>query len=128
MCAKIALDVTCHICYNAVAESKLIRQLQEQSMKPFAVANQWIDYAHGPGAEDGQPMATELVDMVTSNDGSTLIPANRADLVAELVSVAELYDGGTSVQDDDRLWFRGYPKKIIRRGRAWLAHANASAA
>jgi hypothetical protein len=89
--------------------------------KPFRVSADWIDYAHGPGADDGQPTATELVELSdAAGSGSVLIPHDRADLVEEIVSVAELYDGASSVQEDDRLWFRAYPVSLIRRGKAWL--------
>jgi hypothetical protein len=91
------------------------------SKKPFRVSADWIDYAHGPGAEDGQPTASELVALSdAAGSDSVLIPASRADLVEEIISVAQLYDGGSSVQEDDRLWFRAYPGNVIRRGKAWL--------
>lgn len=88
--------------------------------KPFRVSAEWLAYAHGPGADDDQPTAMELVALVAGEGGAVLVPADRRDLVAEIVSVAELYDGGSSVQDDDRLWMRAYPGQVIRRGRAWL--------
>jgi hypothetical protein len=86
----------------------------------FLVAHDWIDYAHGPGADDGQPTASELVALPVHARG-VRIPADRVDLVREVLSVAELYTSDSAVQDDDRLWFRAYPGKLVARARAWLA-------
>jgi hypothetical protein len=93
-------------------------------MAPFRVNSQWIEYAHGPGAEDGQPLATELVSLPVI-DGAVLIPGHRRDLVAEVLDVAELYAFDTDVQNDDRLWWRAYPGRLINRSRQWLARAAA---
>jgi len=86
-------------------------------MKPFTVSKEWIDYAHGPGADDGQGLATKLV-MLEPKGGSVRI--TEWALVDEVCDVAELYEGGTSVQEDDRLWFRMYPFKLVKRARRWL--------
>jgi hypothetical protein len=91
--------------------------------KPLRVSAEWIEYAHGPGSEDGQPLATQLCDLLSP---ASAVMVDDPDLVAEIVSVAELYTSDTHVQEDDRLWFRGYPKNIIRRGRAWLAKYSAA--
>jgi hypothetical protein len=88
-------------------------------MAAFRVSADWIDYAHGPAADDCQPLAAELVEL-PRKEGAVFIPPSRADLVQEVVSVAQLYDGASSVQDDDRLWFRNYPRNVINRGRKWL--------
>lgn len=88
-------------------------------MTDFRVNAEWVDYAHGPGADDNQPLATELIGQ-TAIDGTVFLKPEQRDLVEELVSVAELYDGGTDVQDDPRLWWRSYPKNLMRRGRKWL--------
>jgi hypothetical protein len=95
-----------------------------KTAKPFRVNAQWIEYAHGPGADDGQPTATELVDL-PEQSGAVLIAAHRADLVREVLSVAELYASDSSVQDDDRLWFRLYPNKLTKRARLWLRDVKA---
>lgn len=84
---------------------------------PFRVNEQWLDYAHGPGAEDGQPLATRLTDLPVK---AGVVQVSDPELVEEIVSVAGLYTGDSSVQDDDRLWFRMYPAKVIKRGKAWL--------
>lgn len=90
----------------------------QKMRKPFRVNSQWIDYAHGPGAEDGQPLAVRLTQDL-HGDSSHMLVADR-DLVEEIVDVAKLYTSHSNVQDDDRLWFRGYPKSVIKRGEAWL--------
>jgi hypothetical protein len=92
----------------------------------FKVSNDWLYYAHGPGADGGQGLACELIDLISGNGGSTVIPADRADLVAEVVDVAGLYTGDSNVQDDDRLWFRAYPGNVIKRGKRWLAAVKAA--
>jgi hypothetical protein len=51
-------------------------------------------------------------------------------LIREVISVAELYTSHSTVQDDDRVWFRAYPGNVIKRGKLWLAgaaHAHAGA-
>jgi len=92
---------------------------------PFRVNALWVYYAHGPGSEDGQPAATALVDLIPADDSPVLV-RDRA-LVEEIISVAGLYTRDSDVQHDDRLWFRGYPANVIRRGRVWLK-ANQAAA
>lgn len=92
-------------------------------MKPLTVNAQWVYYAHNPGAEDEQPLAVRLCELITDNDAP--IKLTDVDLVREVLSVAELYDGASSVQDDDRLWFRVYPGKLIKRCKAWLTEAQA---
>lgn len=80
-------------------------------MKQFQVSADWIDYAHGPGAESGQPLATTLVNL----PGRTVKISDPA-LVREIVSVAELYTG---CRDDDPTISRR-AASIIKRARAWL--------
>jgi len=92
--------------------------------KPFLVNVEWLDYAHGSAAEEGQPLAVDLMALAegaTVRAGSVPIPVDRFDLVREIVSVAELYTSDSAVQDDDRMWFRMYPAKLIARARVWLA-------
>ena len=63
-------------------------------MRTFNVSWNWIEYAHGPGAESGYPLATELCDMPINKRNQIEIPLTRRDLIAEVQSVAELYVGG----------------------------------
>lgn len=86
-------------------------------MKPLRVSQEWIEYAHGPGAEDGQPLAIRLCELPV-RDGAVFVLDK--ELVAEILDVAELYTSDTSLQNDDRLWFRAYPKQIVKRAKAWL--------
>ena len=93
-------------------------------MKPFRVNAQWVYYAHGPGAEDGQPLATRLCDLLDLPGDGDVILLCSPELVAEIIDVAGLYTYGSNVQDDERLWFRSYPKNVIKRGTAWLRARN----
>lgn len=68
-------------------------------MKTFNVSWNWIEYAHGPGAESGYPVSKELCDMPVNKRGQIEIPLERRDLIEEVQSVAELYVGG----DDNNL-------------------------
>lgn len=88
--------------------------------KPFAVSAHWIDYAHGPGAESEHPLAIALCNLIKSYDKP--VKLTLREHVAEVLSVAELYTHDTAVQEDERLWFRLYPNKLIKRARGWLAH------
>ena len=88
--------------------------------RPFQVNAQWLLYAHGPGAEDGQPLATRLCDLLDLPNSGKVILLSSPELVVEIIDVAELYTNGSNVQDDERLWFRSYPKNVIKRGKAWL--------
>jgi hypothetical protein len=68
-------------------------------MQTFNVSYNWIDYAHGPGAESGYKLAAELCDMPVNKRGQIEIPMDRKDLIFEVQDVAELYVGG----DDNNL-------------------------
>ena len=94
--------------------------------KPFRVHPEWVQYAHGPAAEDGQPLAVELCGLPEVN-GAVYVPSDRADLVRELVSVAELYLYDSSLQDDARLWMRAYPRRMTQRATECLARWRAVA-
>lgn len=87
--------------------------------KPFRVSQSWIEWAHGPAAEDAQRLACELVALepVSPRAEYVLIPPDRSDLVRELVSVAGLY-----VPHDGSIeWHRAaYASSLIRRGGKWL--------
>jgi hypothetical protein len=63
-------------------------------MKTLNVSYNWIEYAHGPGAESGYKLATELCDMPVNKRGQIEIPLYRKDLIFEVQDVAELYVGG----------------------------------
>jgi len=93
-------------------------------MKPFRVSCQWILYAHQPGAEGGQSAATELCDLITERN-YVLVPANRPDLVREVISVAELYSTCYRGDREDRL-LAANASRIIRRATKWLAEAEAA--
>lgn len=78
--------------------------------EPFRVSASWIEYAHGPGAESGYELATALCELPRKN-GQVIVPAERRDLVREIISVAELYTGPD-----------GQPgaQRVINRARAYL--------
>ena len=87
-------------------------------MKAFRVNAEWLEYAHGPGAESAHPLALELLD-IPAKRGVVLVGSR--DLVEEIIDVAECYLGDSSVQDEDNpLWWRAYPTNVVRRGRKWL--------
>lgn len=88
-------------------------------MKPFRVSTQWIFYAHQPAAEDNQPAAVELCDLITKRD-YVLIPASRADLVKEVIDVAELYSTSYGGDREDRLRAAN-ASRLIKRATKWLA-------
>ena len=54
------------------------------------VSRRWIEWAHGPGAEDGQPLAMSLCDLASAPGAGSIEVADVA-LIAELVDVAGLY-------------------------------------
>ena len=54
------------------------------------VSRRWIEWAHGPGAEDGQPLAMSLCDLASAPGVGAIDVADPA-LIAELVDVAGLY-------------------------------------
>lgn len=88
---------------------------------PFRVSNRWIEYAHEPGAEDGQPLASELLQMVEQAGGRDhiLVPVDRPDLVREIVSQAELFTPERGQSREDRLWSM-QASRTVQRGKAWL--------
>ena len=71
-------------------------------MKPFRLSANWVAYAHGPAAEDGQPSAVELCDLITERD-YVLVPGDRLDLVKEIIDVAGLYSSSYGGDREDRL-------------------------
>ena len=85
------------------------------------VSRRWIEWAHGPGAEDGQPLATSLCDLA-SGPGAGSIAVTDPVLIAELVDVAELYINpcrGDALHGMGP-WWMGQPRRIISEGRASL--------
>lgn len=86
------------------------------------VSRKWIDWAHGPGAEDGQPLATQLCDLA-QGPGRGAIDITSPELLRELVSVAEIYRHpvpGVTLYDMGP-WWMGQPAKVIAAGRRALA-------
>ena len=85
------------------------------------VSRRWIEWAHGPGAEDGQRLALGLCDLASA-PGAGSISVSDPALVAELVDVAELYVNpcrGDALHDMGPRWM-GQPRRIISQGRAEL--------
>lgn len=86
--------------------------------KPFRVSSNWIAFAHGPAADDRQPTAVELCDLITERD-YVLVPADRQDLVEEIVDVARLYSSAYGGDFEDRQRAR-QAQGLIRRACRWL--------
>ena len=86
--------------------------------KPFRVSSSWIAYAHGPAADDRQPAAVELCDLITERE-FVLVPADRLDLVREIVDVAGLYSGSYGGDAEDRRRASA-ASRLIKRAIQWL--------
>ena len=85
------------------------------------VSRRWIEWAHGPGAEDGQPLAMTLCDLASS-PGTGSVSVTDSALIAELVDVAELYVNprrGDALHDMGP-WWMGQPRRVISEGLAAL--------
>lgn len=95
-------------------------------MKPFTVASDWIEYAHGPGAESRQPAAIELCDLMGNT--RTTIPVDRPDLVEELISVAGLYATDQKGADEEGRAVSRRARQLVKRGREWLSAHKAAVA
>lgn len=92
------------------------------------VSRRWIEWAHGPGAEDGQPLATSLCDLASAPGAGSIEVADLA-LIAELVDVAGLYVNpcrGDALHDMGP-WWMGQPRRIISEGRASLRATDSAA-
>ena len=90
------------------------------------VSRRGSEWAHGPGAEDGQPLAMSLCDLASS-PGAGSISVSDPALIAELVDVAELYVNpcrGDALHDMGP-WWTGQPRRIISEGRAVLLRGEA---
>jgi hypothetical protein len=86
------------------------------------VSRRWIEWAHGPGAEDGQPLAMSLCDLASAPGAGSIEVADPA-LIAELVDVAGLYVNpcrGDALHDMGP-WWMGQPRRVISEGRAVIA-------
>ena len=57
------------------------------------VSRRWIEWAHGPGAEDGQPLAMGLCDLASAPGAGSIQVAGQAS-IAELTDVT----GFTSIR------------------------------
>ena len=90
------------------------------------VSRRWIEWAHGPGAEDGQPLAMSLCDLASA-PGACSIEIADTVLIAELVNVAWLYVNpcrGDALHDMGP-WWMGQPRRVISEGRAELLRGEA---
>ena len=85
------------------------------------VSRRWIVWAHGPGAQDGQPLATSLCDLASAPGAGSIEVADPA-LIAELVDVAGLYVNpyrGDAVHAMGP-WWMGQPRRLFLEGRSSL--------
>ena len=90
------------------------------------VSRRWIEWAHGPGAEDGQPLAMSLCELVSA-PGVGAISVTDLALIAELVDVAELYFNpcrGDALHDMGP-WWMGQPRRVISQGGVELLRGKA---
>ena len=90
------------------------------------VSRRWIERAHGPGSEDGQPLAMSLCDLASA-PGAGSIEFADPTLNAELVDVAGLHVNpcrGDALHDMGP-WWMGQPRRIISEGRAALLRGEA---
>jgi len=87
-------------------------------VKPFRVSSNWIAYAHGPAADDHQPSAVELCDLITERD-YVLIPADRLDLVKEIIDVAGLYSSSYGGDREEKLQ-AARASALIKRACKWI--------
>lgn len=79
-------------------------------MPAFRVSIDYLEWAHGSAAEDGQPRAVRLIDAPGYQMKFKLF--TEPELVAEIADVAELYIGGG---DNDLRAAR-----VFARARKWL--------
>jgi hypothetical protein len=87
-------------------------------VKPFRLSANWIAYAHGPAADDHQPSAVELCDLITERD-YVLVPGDRLDLVKEIVDVAGLYSSAYGGDTEDKLR-AARARQLIKRACKWI--------
>jgi hypothetical protein len=88
-------------------------------MKPFRVSADWIEWAHGPGAEDGQEAAKLICDLPVKGG---VVSVDDPRLVYEIVDVSELYTGSTRGLSHDPYEYRQRVRanRVSERGRSWL--------
>lgn len=91
--------------------------MSKSERKPLSLSAAWISYAHGPGAESGQPLAIELCDLAVQS-GRVHIPVDRLDMAREVISVAGLYTSYSVDADDRKRAARAI--RVIARCREWL--------
>jgi hypothetical protein len=87
-------------------------------VKPFRLSANWIAYAHGPAADDRQPTAVELCDLITERD-YVLVPGDRLDLVREIIDVAGLYSSSYGGDREDKLR-AARARRLIQRACKWI--------
>ena len=87
-------------------------------MKPFRLSANWIAYAHGPAADDHQPSAVELCDLITERD-YVLIQADRLDLIREIIDVAGLYSSAYGGDTEDKLR-AARARQLIKMACKWI--------
>ena len=92
------------------------------------VPRRWIEWAHGPGAEDGQPLAMSLCDLASAPGAGSIEVADLA-LIVGLVDVAGLYVHSCRGDALHAMgpWWMGQPRRIISEGRASLRAADSAA-
>jgi hypothetical protein len=87
-------------------------------VKPFRLSANWVAYAHGPAADDRQPSAVELCDLITERD-YVLVPGERLDLIREIIDVAGLYSSAYGGDREDRLR-AARAGQLIKRACKWI--------
>ena len=88
------------------------------------VSRRWIEWAHGLGTEDGQPLAMSLCDLAGAPGAGSIEVADPV-LIAELVDVAGPYVNpcrGDAMHEMGP-WWMAQPRRVISDGRAKLLRA-----
>ena len=93
-------------------------------MKPFRLSANWVAYAHGPAADDRQPSAVELCDLITERD-YVLVPGDRLDLIREIIDVAGLYTSAYGGDPEDKLQ-AARARQLIKRACKWIEDTSAA--
>lgn len=85
------------------------------------VSCKWIEWAHQPPAESGVEQSVRLCELAEGTKARS-VDVTQADLLRELVSVAECYRRPTRGDGLYEMgpWWRSQPRKIIEEGRAAL--------
>ena len=92
-------------------------------MKPFRLSANWVAYAHGPAADDHQPSAVELCDLITERD-YVLVPGDRLDLIREIIDVAGLYSSSYGGDREDRLQ-AARARQLVQRACKYIEETSA---